>query len=130
MLCCAQLAFQSTRPMRGATRTERDIQRRRGVSIHAPHAGRDRELRLDVVPQRRFNPRAPCGARLVTAMVMWSKTTFQSTRPMRGATQRFYHIDYRYAVSIHAPHAGRDGLELRRGVRIAVSIHVPHAGRD
>ena len=33
--------FQSTRPMRGATVRDDDLRHRRGISIHAPHAGRD-----------------------------------------------------------------------------------------
>ena len=79
------------------------------VSIHAPHAGRDsftfcrkewgksfnprapcgaRPLPVRVSTHRCcFNPRAPCGARLrgrtVSVLLEW----FQSTRPMRGATQ-------------------------------------------
>ena len=78
--------FQSTRPVRGATQRPSRCRHRLTVSIHAPRAGRDmmRSPRLGIFA--RFNPRAPCGARLVTAMVMWSKTTFQSTRPVRGAT--------------------------------------------
>ena len=33
--------FQSTRPMRGATAVRRGCLRADGISIHAPHAGRD-----------------------------------------------------------------------------------------
>ena len=33
---------------------------------------------------------------------------FQSTRPMRGATDRIVVGEVRSGVSIHAPHAGRD----------------------
>ena len=33
-----------------------------------------------------FNPRAPCGARLRTVPLMMYSRTFQSTRPLRGAT--------------------------------------------
>ena len=35
------LPFQSTRPMRGATREARDDLLAGDISIHAPHAGRD-----------------------------------------------------------------------------------------
>ena len=34
------------------------------VSIHAPRAGRDQSVELRAVLRGRFNPRAPCGARL------------------------------------------------------------------
>ena len=101
------------------------------ISIHAPHAGRDCQAahrepyctnfnprapcgaRLDVLflhalTRCDFNPRAPCGARrfrYVTVAFVWS---FQSTRPMRGAT--FYILPTMRArdISIHAPRAGRD----------------------
>ena len=33
--------FQSTRPMRGATRVPHRLWRKSRISIHAPHAGRD-----------------------------------------------------------------------------------------
>ena len=79
--------FQSTRPMRGATRHNAWRLFLCKVSIHAPHAGRDhlsmhrkgvirkfqstRPMRgaTERSPARRhgharFNPRAPCGARL------------------------------------------------------------------
>ena len=78
---------------------------------------------------------------------------FQSTRPVRGATQLYgSHAPY-YAISIHAPRAGRDpfffdisandekfqstrpvrGATQHRGalyVRRNISIHAPRAGRD
>ena len=96
--------------MRGATRTPGWPAAPTPISIHAPHAGRDMEAfshalyvpdfnprapcgaRLVCVrPQclrPYFNPRAPCGARLQTEMDITGTTAFQSTRPMRGATIR------------------------------------------
>ena len=55
--------FQSTRPMRGATQHRGFFRRRRLVSIHAPHAGRDRSALPGPSFSQGFNPRAPCGAR-------------------------------------------------------------------
>ena len=37
-------------------------------------------------------------------------TSFQSTRPVRGATQERDELQARVAVSIHAPRAGRDNV--------------------
>ena len=56
-----QTMFQSTRPVRGATK-EIAGTRALHVSIHAPRTGRDRRI---VIPHAivRFNPRAPYGAR-------------------------------------------------------------------
>ena len=96
--------------MRGATP---DPQRRDrdggGISIHAPHAGRDYCTDGRAQTVQHFNPRAPCGAR------RW--------QDRRG--------DHGGKISIHAPHAGRDLAILADVVRdLLISIHAPHAGRD
>ena len=56
--------------------------------------------------------------------------TFQSTRPVRGATFDRFRGTLPLFVSIHAPRAGRDKLFSSVGFCIAVSIHAPRAGRD
>ena len=57
------------------------------ISTHAPLAGRDRRFpRSWTMRSKNFNPRAPCGARLVLV-------------PLQGSTQ---------SISTHAPLAGRD----------------------
>ena len=56
---------------------------------------------------------------------------FQSTRPIRGATfalMMSYPDDW---ISIHAPHTGRDLLDLvDKPSGQKISIHAPHTGRD
>ncbi len=79
-------AFQSTRPVRGATLWNAGTWQRLHVSIHAPRAGRD----------------------VAVPTTIGSGTLFQSTRPVRGATKRGRLYLHRYRVSIHAPRAGRD----------------------
>ena len=59
----------------------------RAISIHAPHAGRDRCRRSDRRGKYYFNPRAPCGARPRRLIRPTPRPTFQSTRPVRGATR-------------------------------------------
>ena len=81
-----RLLFQSTRPMRGATQQHRSCERQERISIHAPHAGRDRERNPALLLGQNFNPRAPCGARLSTGSKGNAVLLFQSTRPLRGAT--------------------------------------------
>ena len=49
---------------------------------------------------------------------------------MRGATGRGSSNEWKLCVSIHAPHAGRDGDVELRAEELDVSIHAPHAGRD
>ena len=100
--------FQSTRPIRGATYGRYTTKEETGVSIHAPRVGRDVRLRQCSCARRCFNPRAPCGARLHYrhnttllfcfnprapcgarphfALMYAQSSTFQSTRPVWGAT--------------------------------------------
>ena len=56
------------------------------ISIHAPHAGRDRPSPPATADATNFNPRAPCGARQKSS----------------------YTVEALMGISIHAPHAGRD----------------------
>ena len=103
-----QIKFQSTRPMRGATCCIRSHSSHGRVSIHAPHAGRDGSVQQNPSMMGSFNPRAPCGARPFDGGPRAWYCPFQSTRPMRGATQMMLIGYAQYVVSIHAPHAGRD----------------------
>ena len=102
------LRFQSTHPVRGATRGECALGRRgrisihapragcdsvraavhpwRGISIHAPRAGCDKKLNARPQIMYDFNPRTPCGVR----------------RENRCAESRIR------PISIHAPRAGCD----------------------
>ena len=72
--------------MRGATSNTPRPPIDHGISIHAPHAGRDRCRRSDRRGKYYFNPRAPCGARPRRLIRPTPRPTFQSTRPVRGAT--------------------------------------------
>ena len=87
--------FQSTRPMRGATRIYNLFIILVTVSIHAPHAGRDR-FRMSLFPILAVSIHAPHAGRDSSKpyIVRWSE------------------------VSIHAPHAGRDLISLFRSPRM------------
>ena len=116
-----------------------------GARLKCRHLGRESWVN--------FNPRAPCGARHPHSQNSWPTQqisihaphagrdykraeknqhiqAFQSTRPMRGATQCRFRFLAGDGISIHAPHAGRD---RGNGVHVfprQISIHAPHAGRD
>ena len=95
--------------MRGATIVNVGRIARIDISIHAPHAGCDKFEGLGFVFDGNFNPRTPCGVRLLHT----------------------FPITFIYSISIHAPHAGCD-LQLADKIESAVtiSIHAPHAGCD
>ncbi len=94
--------------MRGATTCHGRSRRTNIISIHAPHAGRDINQLISREHRKNFNPRAPCGARPASSSRSLSASLFQSTRPMRGATPPAQIARTPSAISIHAPHAGRD----------------------
>ena len=84
-----RIKFQSTRPIRGATLIQEYNHDCKEISIHAPHTGRDGIQDQVSVFFRNFNPRAPYGARRNSQESQLQDGKFQSTRPIRGATQQF-----------------------------------------
>ena len=123
--------FQSTLPVWGATRNALGSGRVPTISIHAPRVGSDtRTLRLARYlfrfqstlpvwgatagrPGRRrrrpdFNPRSPCGERLVRVVDGTEQAVFQSTLPVWGATTHCRRSVSGSQISIHAPRVGSD----------------------
>ena len=129
-IASASLAFQSTRPARGATGSRGPRRHAVRVSIHAPRAGRDYAPTGDGPTAPGFNPRAPRGARPSRTYSASAFVLFQSTRPARGATPRARCRRPGGGVSIHAPRAGRDTSPPATAKQGQVSIHAPRAGRD
>ena len=101
-----------------------------------------------------FNPRSPCGERRNAPQRNTMTNTFQSTLPVRGATNvRNVHCAHFFqfqstlpvrgatrmmleaqqgkAISIHAPRAGSDSSVARTAKNsTSISIHAPRAGSD
>ena len=145
--------FQSTRPMRGATFYILPTMRARDISIHAPHAGRDagdkyitgsncisihaplagcdvEHIQHTVWFSPYFNPRAPCGARPRRLIRPTPRPTFQSTRPVRGATI-FSPASVLLALfQSTRPVRGATSKKPITELRCQISIHAPRAGRD
>ena len=57
------------------------------ISIHAPRAGSDISFSSSSLAATNFNPRSPCGERLVVTKLYPDGERFQSTLPVRGATR-------------------------------------------
>ena len=74
-------AFQSSRPVRGATLTDDNVLWAFKISILAPRAGRDRCNLLPCFLRSDFNPRAPCGARHVWGVGLWIRYNFNPRAP-------------------------------------------------
>ena len=106
--------FQSTHPLRGATNFAPNVNARVIISIHAPLAGCDRTSAVFFHRPAHFNPRTPCGVRPSAMSSPLVYAVFQSTHPLRGATDDFITSDFINIISIHAPLAGCDARRYRR----------------
>ena len=78
------------------------------ISIHAPLAGCDFTFYSITFYRRNFNPRTPCGVRLSEAKDAQSKFGFQSTHPLRGATNEIDENNKCMDISNNAPLGGCD----------------------
>ena len=79
--------FQSTLPVWGATAGNRQRLIQGRISIHAPRVGSDCKRWNGIPDELYFNPRSPCGERLVRDAVLKEYGKFQSTLPVWGATK-------------------------------------------
>ena len=126
------MIFQSTRPLRGATRmqawprtAEGDFNPRApcgarltgtcdwywpvAISIHAPLAGRDATRATPCIMRWLFQSTHPLrGATARRPKMTMRPQKFQSTHPLRGATSAPYPETGGTIISIHAPLAGCD----------------------
>ena len=89
--CCSfrilPMIFQSTRPIRGATKTNCNIRPGISISIHAPHTGRDWCSATNGLTIKRISIHAPHTGRDTDFVDKDTRLFgFQSTRPIRGAT--------------------------------------------
>ena len=100
------------------------------ISIHPPRAGRDLVLKSNTVRKNYFNPPAPCGAGLIDNVHFIAEITFQSTRPVRGATAPPRHTVENDNFNPPAPCGAGRGVRLRHRTGSCISIHPPRAGRD
>ena len=78
------------------------------ISIHAPLTGSDRSGSICFNQREDFNPRSPYGERLFLRRSRGRGPQFQSTLPLRGATNLGQYFDSLAYISIHAPLTGSD----------------------
>ena len=81
------------------------------ISTHAPRAGSDAILTGSAQTGAYFNPRSPCGERLVEAFIIYTHFKFQPTHPVRGATSLIRARFGVVVISTHAPRAGSDSID-------------------
>ena len=97
--------------MRGGTDTVQYSVTFSQISIHPPHAGRDATQACDTRNTVQFQSTRPMrGGTFQNVQNVPVIRPFQSTRPMRGGTFVSITTDPSAIISIHPPHAGRDGF--------------------
>ena len=149
----ADAGFQSTLPVRGATRCPAHGIAGAPISIHAPRAGSDRRSAPGNPDLANFNPRSPCGerhnatdVRLRDAQISThapragsdalevvagaGAVQFQSTLPVRGATRKgtgqVVYCEFQSTLPVRgATVEPGPGRTCRM-----ISIHAPRAGSD
>ena len=146
--------FQSTHPLRDATKLKKLKRGADDISIHAPltgcdlqHQKKQRErLRFQsthplrdatrftvscVVLHLYFNPRTPYGMRRSRQIRRGKVIWFQSTHPLRDATLEIPFVCVSYIISIHAPLTGCDSFKKSQIMKaMEISIHAPLTGCD
>ena len=112
------IKFQSTPPVRGATRKGYKYLQSLNISIHAPRAGGDTDGRHYCAPPK-ISIHAPrAGGDNSQISIRRAKIIFQSTPPVRGATQTTDNNLRAIMISIHAPRAGGDHISSTVGAVI------------
>ena len=124
------MLFQSTPPVWGATQEAVQARILYNISIHAPRVGGDSSASSTFSAIPHFNPRPPCGGRLICSRSWARRPSFQSTPPVWGAT---YGIPIGWEIgdiSIHAPRVGGDPQQPTQPPHGDISIHAPRVGGD
>ena len=75
---------------------------------HAPFEARRRSLLQRSSCWANFNPRAPCGARLLRLVALVHAHGISTHAPFAGRDIGFVHVALPTRISTHAPLAGRD----------------------
>ena len=125
------ILFQSTLPLRGATRPPVNFVRRGEISIHAPPAGSDHNNTTTQHNQTHFNPRSPCGERLGNIETHGAKSHISIHAPPAGSDpERTTPMTRCINFNPRSPCGERRAVQHRAGRCLDISIHAPPAGSD
>ena len=115
--------------MRGATIKRPQKSLKEVISIHAPHAGSDYQEYLAVAPVM-ISIHAPHAGSDSADPKDFCLTKFQSTLPMRGATQGTIDVIDPGDFNPRSPCGERQEGQMNETDLMHISIHAPHAGSD
>ena len=100
------------------------------ISIHAAHAGSDIGDSAAALGMGISIHAARVGSDLFLLQVYLHCKKFQSTQPMRAATDDLMNMTIPQLISIHAAHEGCDAEAIAKGQFDDISIHAAHEGCD
>ena len=131
ILALTNILFQSTHPLRDATRTVQTTTAEGSISIHAPLTGCDEEDE-DADEWEEISIHAPLtGCDLIPSALDGFSVVFQSTHPLRDATSTASVPVLLSQISIHAPLTGCDtNVQIADNQWNDISIHAPLTGCD
>ena len=130
LLSCRCRQFQSTHPMRDATRLGLRLEQYQiDFNPRIPCGMRQQSARHSFLLTN-FNPRIPCGMRRANYILHLLNILFQSTHPMRDATFPSAAQLVSFAISIHASHAGCDLVASIASVKTFHLFQSTHPMRD
>ena len=129
-VCLLASIFQSTLPVWGATVVSTNVQQPSGISIHAPRVGSDHSQPCLQGKRFYFNPRSPCGERLLADVECKSMCIFQSTLPVWGATITLCVKCSVLLFQSTLPVWGATNWKQLHRIIWEISIHAPRVGSD
>ena len=102
------------------------------ISIRGSRVGPDTiYFPMRIPPTKNFNPRVPCGTRLVLSWFKLKTELFQSAGPVWDPTRRFICIISQFTISIRGSRVGPDGGEgVAHFDDILISIRGSRVGPD
>ena len=125
----AEGLFQSTLPLRGATRDTATRKLATVISIHTPLAGSDLR-RTDVEQHRKISIHTPLAGSDSRQILRRPQRMISIHTPLAGSDPRIRFGCGGHGISIHTPLAGSDSTLARLGLDSTISIHTPLAGSD
>ena len=123
--------FQSTHPVRGATRCCNLCPAHGDNFNPRTPCGVRRIWSFFEILISNFNPRTPCGVRLAADNFVYILSMISIHAPRAGCDKNHAKLaSYLIKISIHAPRAGCDRISAYHYVSKNISIHAPRAGCD
>ena len=123
--------FQSTRPLRGATGKTYGALDWVRISIHAPLTGRDPNCFFFNISPTLISIHAPLTGRDDSVKYVGEIDWISIHAPLTGRDVLLQHAaGHRRRISIHAPLTGRDPYWHELLLLVQISIHAPLTGRD